>query len=424
MDVQRADVRVEALAEYSSSQAKKPLAYLNGFSLDALRSLIMRSKRPILLLGSGVKLANAQDGAAKFARKYGLPVVTSLLGKGAFPEGERLSLGMIGSYGIRCANLALANADLVIAIGSRIDTRQTGTNLDSFVREGRIVRVDIDEAELKNHRLRNVDSVLGDAKAFVELLDQMPWGSIRDSWLIYTDSLKQKYGQDAEIARNVDNKSPYQVMDVLNKMAAHDQIFIVDIGQNQMFAAQKLLIRDEQAWRTSGGLAAMGFAVPTAIGAAFATSLQRPIYAITGDGGLHMSLQSLLTISQYNLPIKIVLINNGSLGMITQFQDLYFDSRKEGTTKDSGYLVPNFKLISEACGLTYRFISSEDLNSKMTLEEALRAEGPALIECDVKENTVVYPKLEVNMPIEDLNPKLDRCELHRTMIINDWPSDF
>lgn len=419
MDVQRTEVDEKSLVGFEPSRpSKSELNYLGGFSREALASLVANCKRPLLLLGNGVKLSGASAATCELVRRYGVPVVTSLLGKGVFPESDRLSVGMIGSYGNRCANMAIANADLVIAIGSRLDTRQTGTNLPSFVRSGRVVRIDIDEAEIHNSRLKNVDAVLGDIKPFIEELSSMPWGKPREDWLGYIDGLKRDYDQDAEVARNIENKRPYQVMDILNRYASANQIFTADIGQNQMFSAQKIRIGIGQSWKTSGGLAPMGFALPCAIGAAFATNKERPLFAITGDGGLHMSAQSLLLIAQYDLPIKIILLNNRSLGMITQFQDLYFDSRKAGTTKESGYLVPDFRLLAESCGLAYARIDGGAFSSDEKLGRILQAKGPALIEFDVGEHTVVYPKLEVNKPLEDSNPRLNRDELQRAMLIN------
>jgi len=240
MDVQRSDLDPTALKGFKlkSINERESLRYLGGFSRDALNSLIKKSMRPMLLLGSGVKIDRAIAEVRALVRDFQIPVVTSLLGKGAFPEDESMSMGMIGSYGNRCANIALANADLLIAIGTRLDTRQTGTNLSSFLRGGKIVRVDIDEDELGNHRLKDVAAVHGSAKSFIAELSMASWGDSREQWIEYLKSLKAEYNQDKEVLRNVENRRPYRVMDILNQYASEDQIFTVDIGQNQMFAAQ------------------------------------------------------------------------------------------------------------------------------------------------------------------------------------------
>jgi acetolactate synthase-1/2/3 large subunit len=324
---------------------------------------------------------------------------------------------MIGSYGNRCANMALANADLVLALGTRLDTRQTGTKLPTFIRSGRVIRVDIDENEIIHHRLSNVDGVVSDIKDFIEEVAASVTVGPRPQWLAFVRTLKTRFNQGEEINRNVLNRRPYVVMSILNRYATDDQTYTADIGQNQMFAAQTLVLKDAQRWKTSGGLAPMGFALPSAIGASFAAGKSGDIFAITGDGGLQMSLQSLMLLSQHGLPIKIILLNNRSLGMITQFQDLYFDSRKEGTTRESGYLVPDFSNIAKAYGLRYHVVQDAGFEDEKSLARIMKEPGPALIEFEVGEMTVVCPKLEVNMPIEDISPRLSREELAANMII-------
>lgn len=418
MDVQRGNVSTPVARNNNSGKTCiGELKYLGGFSESSLEKLIINSKRPMFLFGNGVFQNGADDFYRKLVNKVQVPVVTSLLGKGSIPENSPLSLGMIGSYGIRCANMAISNSDLVIAVGTRLDTRQTGTNLKSFVREGRIIRLDIDLDELINHRLSNVDSIVGDARSFFTVLDGINWGENRKAWLDYVTKLKNTYSQKQEIERNIDNKLPYRVMDILNEYSSDNQIYTVDIGQNQMVAAQMLIIKEQQSWKTSGGLAPMGFALPAAIGAAFASKNERNIFAIVGDGGLHMSMQSMLLIAQYKLPIKIILLNNKSLGMITQFQDLYFEQRKAGTTKDSGYMVPSFRDLAKSCGLEYHMIKGDLYNDKGYLDKIFNEDGPMIVEFDIGEKTIVYPKLEVNMPLEDASPRLPLAELVSNMII-------
>lgn len=420
MDIQREIVDQNELSGYDGGNSGnlRELRYLAGFSREKLAHKLAASVRPLLLLGGGVVLSGACTHAKKLARELGMPVVVSLLGKGSFPEDDSLFVGMIGSYGNRCANIALANSDLVISLGSRMDTRQTGTNIASFVRSGRIVRVDIDENEILHHRLPNVDGIVGDIKIFVEEALGMAGHAVRTEWINFVDSIKSKYSQEVEVERNVENKKPYQVMDILNRYASRDQLYTVDIGQNQMFAAQKLALSEGQEWKTSGGLAPMGFALPAAIGACFAGKQRSGVFSIIGDGGLQIALQSLMLLSQYSLPIKVILLNNRSLGMITQFQDLYFDMRKEGTTKESGYLVPDFMRIAQAYGLPYHLVKDGTYRNYRALGKMFSEPGPAIIEFELGEDTAVAPKLEVNMPIEDLSPRLNSEELSRTMLVD------
>lgn len=387
--------------------------------MSEVRSMLAASCRPILLVGGGVINAGGQLALSAFARATGIPIVTSLMGKGAYPEDDQLFVGMIGSYGNRCANLALANADLVLAVGSRLDTRQTGPLLKGFVRSGKIVHVDIHSAEVDEHRIVNKTNVCMDAKVFLESLLRLS-GDYRaaSDWKIFIDRTRRDYSQANEVARFVGNKLPYLATDILNRLHDPDRVYFVDIGQNQMWAAQTLRIRDRQRFLTSGGMAPMGYAIPAAIGAAFAQAEMKRLVVITGDGGFQFATQGLMLLSQYRLPIKIIILNNRSLGMITQFQDLYFNENKAGTTKESGYLVPNIEYLAKAYFLEYHQISEEMIGDDDKLHKIFDNSTPAIIEIFVGENTVVSPKLEYNSPFEDESPKLPREELKKAMLID------
>jgi len=216
---------------------------------------------------------------------------------------------------------------------------------------------------------------------------------------------------------------PYEILDAINQIYGKDEIFCVDIGQNQMFAAQMLNIRKDQKFFTSGGLAPMGYAIPAAIGASVCTDSKREVIAITGDGGFHISTQSLMLISQYDLPIKVVIFNNESLGMITQFQDLYFGERKLATTKRSGYLVPNISDIAKAYRLKYYLIDEKNIKDADYLKKVFKSDKNAIIEVLTKEGTVIVPKLEIKHPIEDISPRLAEEELKKSMLIDTYKGE-
>jgi len=416
MDIFRAIIDPAGLRGFTPSSA---IQRDDSIKMAEVQSMLAASSRPILLAGGGVINAGGQLALSAFARTTGIPIVTSLMGKGAFPENDPLFIGMIGSYGNRCANLALANADLVLAVGSRLDTRQTGPLLKGFVRSGRIVHVDIHSAEVDEHRITSKTNVCMDAKAFLEALLRTN-GDYRTTleWRAFVDRLRLTYSQANEVARFVDNKQPYLAVDIFNRLHDPDRLYFVDIGQNQMWAAQMLQIRDRQRFMTSGGMAPMGYAIPAAIGAAFARPGMNRIVVITGDGGFQIATQGLMLLSQYRLPIKIVVLNNRSLGMITQFQDLYFNENKAGTTKESGYLVPDIEHLAKAYSLSYHRISEDAMVNDNKLHEIFDDSVPAVIEIVVGENTVVSPKLEYNSPFEDESPKLPREELKGAMLIN------
>jgi acetolactate synthase-1/2/3 large subunit len=416
MDLLRAPIEPAELPEFQIP----PSARRDDTSrMEEIQSLLMASQRPILLAGGGVINARGEVALTAFACRTGIPVVSSLMGKGAFPEDHGLFIGMIGSYGNRCANIALANADLVLAVGSRLDTRQTGAQIQGFVRSGKIVHVDIDVFELDEHRIQNKINVCMDAKSFIELLNNSCYNyKVQSKWVNYLNGIRQKYSQSNEVDRFVSNKSPYFAIDLLNRLHDPDRLYFVDIGQNQMWAAQTLKVRGRQRFLTSGGMAPMGYAIPAAIGSAFAHSTPKNHIVITGDGGFQIATQGLLLISQYHLPIKILVLNNRSLGMITQFQDLYFNENKAGTTKDTGYLVPNIEHLAKAYSLPYYNIPKERLFDDNWLGEIFNNNKPAVIEIFVGEGTIVSPKLEYNSPLEDETPKLSREELKSAMLID------
>ena len=236
-----------------------------------------------------------------------------------------------------------------------------------------------------------------------------------NNWINYLIKLKENYNQRNEIERFVENKAPYRLMQLLNKYSKENDVFCADIGQNQMWAAQTIQLKRGQKFITSGGLAPMGFSMPAAIGTSFANPT-KTIFAINGDGGFHISTQSLMLISQYDLPIKVIVINNNALGMITQFQHLYFNGRMSGTTIKGGYVVPNIKDISAAYGLAYYRIKEKDLINEELLNKIFASKS-CIIEYLTDGMTTVSPKLEYNRPIEMPLPLLPEEEQIANMII-------
>jgi acetolactate synthase-1/2/3 large subunit len=331
------------------------------------------------------------------------------MGRGIIDETYPHYVGMVGSYGNRCANMAVAKADLLITLGSRMDTRQTGAMYQDFLKGGKIIHVDLDENELDYHRLENRLKVHASVTDFLNALDKETIiYQDYSSWNTWIGKLKENYSQDKEVERFVDNKAPYQLLQRLNEISKDGDVFTVDVGQNQMWSAQTLKLKKGQRFVNSGGLAPMGFAMPAAIGISFANP-QKTVYCVTGDGGFHMAIQSMLTISQYNLNIKIVVINNSALGMITQFQHLYFNDRMYGTTKAGGYINPDLKTMAKAYGMRYSEYTSDSLNEFET------SDGPRMINYVVSGLTTVSPKLEYNKPIDKPSPQLPQEEYQCVM---------
>lgn len=414
MDVQRTEIDPLSLKAYTPENNK---TYSNK-NLYAAIDILCHAKRPVALIGGGCIDKQIKEDLESFLSKNNIPVVTSLMGRGAVDETYNYYVGMVGSYGNRCANIVISQADVLLVLGSRLDTRQTGAKIDTFLTKGKIVHVDIDSNELKYHRIKNQVHV---NMPVAEFLDNLKKKNLnihsKQKWLDYVLKTKYKYNQDKEISRFVENKSPYRFIQVLNEIIKEGDIITTDVGQNQMWAAQTIKLKRNMKYLTSGGLAPMGYSMPAAIGMSFANlDNDSTIYCLCGDGGFHMSTQSLGVIAQYHLPIKVIVLNNSTLGMITQFQHLYFDDRMTGTTAEGGYIVPNIKNIALAYSLKYSIISQKDINDTNKLKNVI--EHSDIIEYKIDGLTTVCPKLEYNKPIEKPIPLLPDDELKNALFEN------
>lgn len=408
MNISRAEIEPDNLKGY---QSEKEESYF--IDINKVCELIHSSERPMILVGAGCESKDVQKKLNQYLKDTKIPVITSLMGRGLIDETYENYIGMVGSYGNRCANMAVAKADLLIALGTRMDTRQTGAMYQSFLQTGKIIHVDIDQNELNCHRLDNRVKVHASVSVF---LDEIEKANIQyadfSRWNKWISTIKADYSQDREIERFVENKAPYQYLQKLNSITKEGDIITVDIGQNQMWAAQTIKMKRGQRFVTSGGLAPMGFSLPVAIGMAFANP-DKTIYCLNGDGGFHMAIQSLLVISQYQLNIKVIVLNNESLGMITQFQHLYFGDRMFGTTHDGGFINPDLATLSKAYGLDYFEFEDEKADYNI-----VNHQGPALINCKIKGLTTVSPKLEYNKPIDKPSPQLTEEEYYIAMVEN------
>lgn len=403
MDISRAEIEPDTLKSFVSDE---PISA--AIDVVAIKSLIENSKRPMLLLGAGC--VDSESKLNEFIIRSQIPVITSLMGRGTSDEMYEYFIGMVGSYGNRSANMAVAKSDLLIVLGSRLDTRQTGAMIDQFLPDGKIIHVDIDNNELEYHRLENSIKVNTTVESFLTtiLSADVNYGEYTD-WHRWTKEVAELYNQDNEVERFVENKAPYRFVQALNKITKEGDVITADIGQNQMWSAQTVKLKKDQKFVTSGGLAPMGFSLPVAIGIAFA-NLNRTIYCLNGDGGFHMACQSLLLISQYGLNIKVVVLNNNALGMITQFQHLYFNDRMAGTTAQGGYIEPDIAKMAESYRLPYISIDETCLD----LDNMIPS-GCCIVDYHIKGLTTVSPKLEYNKPISKPIPLLPDEEYNEIM---------
>lgn len=406
MNIQREEIEETFIIKKENKRNEKR-------SLTNILEEIYQAQKPLILLGAGAKSLESRNYISKLVRLTNIPIVTSLMGKGNFNELDENYLGMVGSYGNRCANIAMGECDCLIAIGTRLDNRQTGNMIKEFTENKIIIHVDIDKEELENNRLNNRIKLNMRSEDFLEeLLKEWQEYKVPLDWYNYTQYLKKEYSQDNDIEKNIENKLPYQFIQSLNNYTKFGDIVTVDIGQNQMWTAQTLKLKENQKWMTSGGLAPMGYSLPTAVGAAFASkSKEKNIFSIMGDGGFQIAIQSLPLVVQYDLPIKVIVLNNEALGLITQFQELYFNSNMIGTTKRGGYLVPNLIEIANAYNIEYAQITKENIENRDYVENILKKRN-ILIEVKIEGLTKVYPKLEYNARIEDMIPKIIKENLY------------
>lgn len=417
MNIQRAEINVDELISFYDTDEYRDLVN-EKFDIDKIDDvidLIKACKRPVILAGGGVRLADACDQLKEIADITGIPVVSTLMGIDCMNNENYI--GFIGAYGNRYSNFTVANSDLLIVLGSRLTSRQTSTMYDSFAREAKIVHVDIDKNEL-NRTLKEQLSIYCDLKIFVNTLRQLI--TSRKLTLDYADwrkkieSYKDKY-PSYPTQKEFNELDPNEFMHKLGQMLQEDTVICLDIGQNQIWASQSIKLKKNQRLINAGGMGPMGYSLPAAIGAYFAQPNYK-IVSISGDGGIQMNIQELQTIVREKIPVKIIIINNKALGMIRHFQEMYFDSRYHGTIE--GYSTPDFIKISQAYGIDALKITNENELDK--LQEILKDNKSYVIEVELNSKTYVIPKLAMGRPIEDQEPLLDREEFKKNMIIKTY----
>jgi acetolactate synthase I/II/III large subunit len=415
LDIQRSDIKLsgQSVKKIPSSHDGK----LNRKQVNHIKSLIKGSSRPLILAGGGVRSSKATEELFGFALNSGIPVAVSLLGLDSFPHEDPHYIGMIGTYGNRYANLAVANADLIIALGTRFDTRQTGTKPETFARAAKIIHVDIDPHEL-NNKIRVDCPVRMDIKDFLHVLERELPDFPEEKYSAWREKIRTyKLNYPVINSRENVNINPYNFLHELSDALPTDAIICADVGQNQMWAAQTLEIKKDQRFFTQGGMASIGSALPMAIGASFARPHQM-IVVITGDGGFQLNIQELQTVYHHDLPIKIILLNNSGYGMIRQFQEQYFEGRCQSSV--IGYSNPDFQKVVNAYNIPVRKLISPD-EVRPALASLFCDPGPGFLEVIIDAKCKVLPKLAVNKPVEEQEPELPRDELQSAMIIDILP---
>ena len=365
----------------------------NSNAIREAASMIEASNKPVLLVGNGAIISGASKALTFFAEKMQIPVVNTLLGKGCISENNELNLGMPGMHGTAYANKALIGADLVISVGSRWDDR-IAANPAKFCIHARKIHIDIDASEI--NKVVQVDiGIVGDAKEVIEELTAVANKGNTENWLLECSKLRKnyplKYKKEGQL-------KPQHVIDEMYKMAGKNTIFVTDVGQHQMWAAQFCKIDEPRHWISSAGAGTMGSGFPSAIGAQFGNPDKR-VVAIVGDGGFQMTQSELATAVINKLPIKILLLNNHYLGMVRQWQDMFFDNRLSGVDLEGN---PNFVKLAESYGCKgFRIKRSSDL--RRILKQALDYnDGPCLIDAEVAKVENVLPMVPAGASLEDM----------------------
>ena len=406
MDVQGSEI--DAALPVTQTVEQMP-ALSEEVIADILRALSV-AERPLMLVGGGVRSANAVPLLRQLVDVVHVPVVNSLLAVDALPYHHPLRTGLIGTYGNRWVNLAVGRSDLMLVLGSRLDIRQTGAAVSAF-QAGRVIyHVDIDVGEI-NNRLQGCKPVVAHLRPFlsglVDLASKMQWQD-RTDWISEIQGLRKQWPDIHEI--QAPGINPNAFMHELSRTSKQASAFVLDVGNHQMWAAQSLELDDHQRFLTSGGMGAMGFALPAAMGASFATGM--PVVMIAGDGGMQLNIQELETIVHHRLPVKMVVLNNQSLGMVRQFQQSYFQERYPATSW--GYSAPDFSEVARA----YR-IESLTVSDTPSLPAALEKmwanpQAPFLLQVSIDVSANAYPKIAFGHPMTEMEPFAKPLEMEGT----------
>lgn len=390
-----------ALADFDyetceSLNSYHPVPAISEAAIDDAAILINTAKRPYILCGQGVTLSNASEELVALAEKANIPVACTLLGLSAFPDTHPLYVGYLGMHGNYAPNINTNECDVLIAVGMRFDDRVTG-DLKKYAKQAKIIHIDLDASEI-NKLVKVEVGIHADAKQALQVLNKKIISAKHDEWL---NSFKDLYRQEFEqiISKNLQSQNDSiqmgMVIHELNKVTKGDAIIVTDVGQHQMVASRYAKFNKKRSNVTSGGMGTMGFALPAAMGAKLGREDQ--VVAIIGDGGIQMTIQELGTIAQYKIPVKIVLLNNNFLGMVRQWQQLFFDKRYSFVDM----VNPDFIKLADAYGIkAKKTANAHELSA--ALQEMWDHDGPYFLEVVVEKEENVFPMMPTGAGVNEI----------------------
>jgi acetolactate synthase I/II/III large subunit len=377
-----------------------PQIQLHTKAIESAAIMINHAERPLILVGHGVLLSKAEKELMVFAEKTGIPIASTLLGLSAFPTDHRLYVGMLGMHGNYGPNILTNEADVIIAIGMRFDDRVTG-NLKKYAKQASIIHIEIDEAEINKNVTVDVE-INNDAKDALTYLIPLVNENTFEKWIRefrIHDKTEYEHVIKPESKPETGEIRMGEVVKLVSDLTKGEAIIVSDVGQNQMVAARYYNFTTPNSWVTSGGMGTMGFGLPAGIGAKIGRP-EKTVVTFLGDGGFQMTIQELGTILQYKVPLKIVILNNNYLGMVRQWQDMFFDKRYASTE----LINPDFVMISTAFSIPARKVTKrEDL--KDSLAKMLESPGPYLLEIIVEKEGNVFPMVEPGSSVSEVRLK-------------------